>query len=66
MEFIELFKNGQIFRCDVNRQNSLFIDYPNSDNSQQEFDMIYSSFCVERVCSMYEFSDEQFLDLVIY
>jgi hypothetical protein len=28
-------KNGKIFRCDVNGENSLFIDYPNTDNDQQ-------------------------------
>jgi hypothetical protein len=47
-------KNGQIFRCDVNGKNSLFIDDSVRDNNQQQFDMIYSSCCLESACSSYD------------
>jgi hypothetical protein len=47
-------KNGKIFRCDVNGENSLFIDDPIRDNEQQQFDMIYSSLCLESACSSYD------------
>jgi SAM-dependent methyltransferase len=45
-------QNGQIFRCDVNGKNSLFID--DSVNNEQQFDMIYSSCCLESACSSYD------------
>jgi hypothetical protein len=47
-------KNGKIFRCDVNGENSLFIDDTNSNNHQQQFDMIYSNSCLESACSSYD------------
>ncbi|CAF2607532.1 unnamed protein product [Rotaria sp. Silwood2] len=43
-------RNRKIFRCDVNKINSLFIDSP---NDQQKFQMIFSSFCLESACSSY-------------
>jgi hypothetical protein len=45
-------KNDQICRCDVYGQDSLFID--NDVNNEQQFDMIYSSYCLESACSSYE------------
>ena len=46
--------NGKIFRCDVNGENSLFIDYSISNNDQEQFDMIYSCCCLESACSSYD------------
>ncbi|CAF2002117.1 unnamed protein product [Rotaria magnacalcarata] len=40
--------NGKLFRCDVNGENSLFVD---CDEPEDKFDMIYTKLCLEAACS---------------
>ncbi|CAF2014835.1 unnamed protein product [Rotaria magnacalcarata] len=43
--------NGKLFRCDVNGDNSLFVD---CDEPEDKFDMIYTKLCLEAACSTYD------------
>ncbi|CAF1071123.1 unnamed protein product [Rotaria magnacalcarata] len=43
--------NGKLFRCDVNSDNSLFVD---CDEPEDKFDMIYTKLCLEAACSTYD------------